>query len=532
MISKADKSTLRSSIFKHLDGLVCVPSVMALHRVGVLKSLHEGQTASVKTLAKDHHANEGYLNVALRTMSSQGWMDQVSADEPAYQLNSKGKLAIKHIEQLAPADSLLQLGAHFHPRKFERPAFEALLNVFKHYQRAADICESLPGEEQVVFQQLLHHIEGVILGPSIVHLGMNGMFHKYFMEASFKAEEFHADPDSFEQLLDIFTYFGWFSKQADTYEFTEKGLFLSKRASAYGVTVSYLPTLRSLDELIFGNPTKLRSGSNGDEVHVDRAMNVWGSGGAHATYFKVVDEFIMEIFNRPIAEQPKGILDMGCGNGAFLQHLFGVIEKHTLRGKMLDEHPLILVGVDYNQAALKITKANLIQADIWAKVVWGDIGDPDGLAKDLKDNYGIELGSLLNARTFLDHNRPWKAPEQQSKRDWNCTGAYASMGQRLNNNDVVQSFIEHMNRWQPYVKKHGLLVIELHTISPAVCAENLGKTGATAYDATHGYSDQYILELNTYLKAIEAAGLSADPRLARSFPEGALATVSINLLRA
>ena len=59
-----------------------------------------------------------------------------------------------------------------------------------------------------------------------------------------------------------------------------------------------------------------------EEKTVDREMNVWGSGGAHSTYFKVVDEIIINIFNKPIEEQPKGILDMGCGNGAFIEHIF------------------------------------------------------------------------------------------------------------------------------------------------------------------------------------------------------------------
>ena len=65
-------------------------------------------------------------------------------------------------------------------------------------------------------------------------------------------------------------------------------------------------------------------------------MNVWGSGGAHATYFKAVDELIIDIFNQPLEEQPKGILDMGCGNGALLEHLFYTIENRTLRGKYLE----------------------------------------------------------------------------------------------------------------------------------------------------------------------------------------------------
>ena len=54
-------------------------------------------------------------------------------------------------------------------------------------------------------------------------------------------------------------------------------------------------------------------------------MNVWGSGGAHAEYFKIIDQIIIELFNRPIADQPIGILDMGCGTGvlAILAELKG-----------------------------------------------------------------------------------------------------------------------------------------------------------------------------------------------------------------
>lgn len=138
------------------------------------------------------------------------------------------------------------------------------------------------------------------------------------------------------------------------------------------MTVSYIPTFRNLDELIFGNPEILWDTPPGaPELHVDREMNVWGSGGAHASYFKKIDEIIIELFNRPLDEQPKGIVDMGCGNGAFLQHIFETIEQRTLRGEMLDEHPLFLVGADFNEAALRVTRANLTKADIWAKVIWG-----------------------------------------------------------------------------------------------------------------------------------------------------------------
>ncbi|NNK79996.1 MAG: class I SAM-dependent methyltransferase, partial [Flavobacteriales bacterium] len=319
-----------------------------------------------------------------------------------------------------------------------------------------------------------------------------------------------------------------------TFSFTDKGMFFARRASAYGVTVSYSPTLRMLDEIIFGDPVAAKNAGDGSkEGHVDRAMNVWGSGGAHSSYFKVVDEIIIELFNRPISEQPKGILDMGCGNGAFIQHLFQVIENQTKRGEMLEEHPLILVGADYNEAALEITKQNLIQADIWAKVVFGDIGDPEGLAKKLKNDYRIELNDLLNVRTFLDHNRIWNQPSApDAQRTSASTGAYASEGKRLNNNLVEESLLEHFKGWQPFVSKFGLLVIELHTVDPNLVSKNLGRTAATAYDATHGYSDQYIVEVEVFKKIAQESGLKSDDRYFRKYPNNELATVTINLFKA
>ncbi|MFN3757502.1 MAG: class I SAM-dependent methyltransferase, partial [Flavobacterium sp.] len=332
---------------------------------------------------------------------------------------------------------------------------------------------------------------------------------------------------------DFFCHLGWFTEKNGFYQFTESGLFFAKRASAYGVTVSYLPMFRKMDELLFGNPNILKEVKVGEpELHVDREMNVWGSGGAHSTYFKVVDDIIIDVFNQPIELQPKGILDMGCGNGAFLQHLFEVIDRFTLRGKMLDEHPLFLVGADYNEAALKVTRANLINADIWAKVIWGDIGDPSGLANDLKENYDIELRDLLNVRTFLDHNRIWSEPKKiNSERKSTSSGAFAFRGRRISNHLVEDNLLEHLTKWKPYVEKFGLLLIELHTISTDIASKHLGKTAATAYDATHGFSDQYIVEIDVLHKIALEAGLQPDKKLFHKFPNTDYATVSINLLK-
>jgi hypothetical protein len=532
MLSKQDKEQLRGSIFRHLDGIATAASAYTLHKKGVLDYILEHKTVYLETLTKKFNANEGYLNVALRVLCSQGWLIQDvnnKTDKISYTTNEWSTKAFQLIPLYEQAVNLLKYSVQFPDERIGPDAFSALEKIFKQYEQNFGLDIS---EENSVDYQILKHIEGVIVAPIIVLLGVNGLFHQYFMEASFTAEEYHKNPESFKKILDFFAHLGWFKKKKNTYQFTDEGLFFAKRASAYGVTVSYLPTFVHLDDLIFGNVTILKTASPEDtEKHVHREMNVWGSGGAHSTYFKVIDKIIITLFNKPIDEQPKGILDMGCGNGAFIQHIFDVIEYQTLRGKILDEHPLLLVGADFNQAALKVTRSNLIKADIWAKVIWGDIGRPDILAKDLKEDYSIELGDLLNVRTFLDHNRIWEIPKTNTSRISKSTGAYVSSGIRLSNNTVEDSLLEHLKKWKPYVERFGLLMIELHTVKPELVAQNISKTAATAYDATHGYSDQYILEVDVFNAIAIEAGLHPDAHYFSKFPNNELATVSVNLLK-
>jgi len=534
-MNREQKVKLRSELFRHLDGIVTIPTAYILSEKGILDFILTQGSTTLAEISSKYQANEGYLNVALRVLAAQGWLTHTTdGDIVTIAVNEKSSYAFSLIPLFEEAAELINISGHFHPRKFEEEPFNYLLRLFNNYQKRYDLEASSDPVKLEIQNQILRHIEGIIVGPSVVSLGMGGMFHKYFMKASFRPDEFHNNGKDFGQLLDIFAALGWFDKKSDTYSFTEKGLFFARRASAYGVTVSYIPAFRKLNELLFGDPTifwNLPKGAK--EIHVDREMNVWGSGGAHSTYFKKIDEIVIDVFNKPIEEQPKGIVDMGCGNGAFLIHLFDVIENRTLRGQMLEEHPLFLVGADYNKAALDVTRSNIVMANIWAKVIWGDIGRPDLLADNLKENYGIHLSELLNVRTFLDHNRIWSDPIDENE-SWqkHSTGAFAFRGKRLSNSLVAANLKEHFMKWAPYVKKFGLLVIELHTIDSNITSQNLGKTAATAYDATHGFSDQYILEIDVFNEAASKAGLFPVQEHFTKFPDSDLATVSINLLKA
>lgn len=534
-MNREQKRTYRADLFQHLDGIVTAPTAYALHKKGVLDFLLSEKKVTLATLTKTFKANEGYLNVALHTLASQGWLNHVIKGENDIEISTTkwSAIAFQYIPKYKDVVELLELSGKYHSRKFEAEPFHFLEHIFEQYQNNYGIEVSQAQETSQIQLQILKHIEGIIVGPTVVALGMSGMFHNYFMEASFRPEEFHKDGESFGRLLDIFVFLGWFEKKNFTYRFTEKGMFYARRASAYGVTVSYIPTFRKVEELIFGNPNIFWNRPQGSkEIHVDRKMNVWGSGGAHGAYFKAIDEIIIDLFNQPIEKQPKGIVDIGCGNGAFLIHLYEVIAQRTLRGKLLEEHPLFLVGADFNKAALKVTRTNIVQAGIWAKVIFGDIGRPDLLAEDLEENYGIQLGDLLNVRTFLDHNRIWSNPiDTSNDRNSQSTGAFAFRGRRISTAEVEQNLKEHLQKWSPYVEKYGLLVIELHTIAPALIASNLGKTAATAYNATHGFSDQFIIEVEIFNQIAKEVGLFPDERHFKKFPNSEIATVSVNLLK-
>jgi len=302
MLSKSNKEQLRSVIFRHLDGIATATTAYALHEKGVLNYLLEEQKVDLHQLVNKFDANEGYLNVALRLLCSQGWLIQhldSTSNKVSYEINAKSEIAFNLVPLYEDAVNLLSYSVKFPEERIGSDAFSALERIFKKYEDNYGLKKV---SAHSIEYQILKHIEGIIVAPIIVMLGVNGLFHKYFMEASFRAQEFHRNPESFKKILDFFSHLGWFTKKNDTYRFTNEGLFFAKRASAYGVTVSYLPTFIHLDDLLFGNPLILKTSSpNEAEKHVHREMNVWGSGGAHSTYFKVIDKIIINLFNKPIA---------------------------------------------------------------------------------------------------------------------------------------------------------------------------------------------------------------------------------------
>src|SRR5690606_22425946 len=70
-----DKKLLRSYIFRHLDGVVVPQVIHQLSQKGILEFVLQNGSLELEKIAEEFNANEGYLNVALRILASQGYLN-------------------------------------------------------------------------------------------------------------------------------------------------------------------------------------------------------------------------------------------------------------------------------------------------------------------------------------------------------------------------------------------------------------------------------------------------------------------------
>jgi len=539
-LSPAEKAGVRAVVFNHLAGLLVAPTVSALWERGALEvfAARPGPVEFDEILALTH-ANRGYLRVALRLLASCGWLRLVQTGEStAYALTREGRVAVT----LAPP-LYSEVSSYFLPKALFledylfRQSDEPLVPVLRELvQRSKDRWRIGAHEDPVVAdvrERVRRHLDGLLVGPVMVALARSEIAAD-LDRGPINLAALSAQRPSLGCVFDLLAAQGWVRLGKESVELTPCGRYAAQIASAYGVTVSYLPLCMVLNTLLFGNPRIPRVDENGFETLVNRAMNVWGSGGAHATYFKKVDEIIVEIFNRPLALQPRGICDMGCGDGTLLAHLYSVVKTRTARGRDLDRHPLIVVGADYNKVARRASKQTLRRNGIPVfHVIHGDINRPAQLAGDLEE-LGHDVHDLLHIRSFLDHNRAYVALANyvRGTRAARSSGAFANLGEEIPAEEVEENLVRHLRRWAPYISRFGLIVLELHTLPPDLTAANLDRTPAVAYDGTHGYSDQYLVELPVFLDCAREAGLTADPRFDCRFPSSELATVSLNFFAA
>ena len=506
-----NKKILIRRLFSHLEGIVVIPTFLALDKFNIIEKMKSGQSIGLEELSNQNLNQSGYINVSLTTLSSLNVLNKITDKNNIYY--SVTDYGIKYIELIKN---------YFFYNEIQNSINSFIVNDIKkedislYIESLDELLNDLEKNLRSLFdsnddikQRIAYHIEGAILAPLFIYNSHNSNNKK--VENIIKKILSY---DSSINLEDAYQYF-----------------YL--RSKSYGVTASYQPIFSNLDKIIFKGkiPTDFRDDNN-NELHVNRRLNVWGSGGAHKTYFNKIDKIIEDIFNRPIEEQPKGIADMGCGDGMFLQHLYELILNKTIRGKNIDKHPLILVGADLNQKAIDESKKTLNNANINCNFLLADISNPNDYKQNLKDMFDIKIDDLLHVRSFLDHNRVYSdIKEIKDTKLPQSTGAYAYKGKYLNSNSIASNLIQHFKLWKKHISKHGLLLLELHGLNLALCKKNISRTPTIAYEATHGYSDQYIVEYDFFLRCANIAGLEKIDKYSQVFPNKEITTISLNIFK-
>lgn len=480
-------------INRYCHGFVTFPVIHSLQKQGLFDAFKKEESIDADYLLNLHQVNSGHLKAALRLLES---------------------LEILEFNQSC------QAGHRFIWLELIPDNFESLLQL----DFSADSQETINywlsqslNRWSTDDQVLADFLDGLWLLPLFFQGPKTDSKLRDFAE-TFK---FIADQDKLEQ---CFFNKGWVKREAGRSVFSSAGQHLRERIFIAGTVYSYRPMLWGMTELIFGDAGKVfQRDDEGHENHLDRLLNVQASGFQHERYFKDCQSIIVEIFNQlPIENQPDYIADMGCGDGTLLKRVYQLIQTKTKRGEQLNEHPLVLIGADYNQKALLATAATL--AAIPHKTIQADIGNPARFLQDLRAS-GIEnTGKILHIRSFLDHDRPYIAPanltQLEQRAEGRTHGVYIdNAGQSIPAKVVYQSLVEHLTRWSDIIGDSGAMFLEVHSLAPRVIARYLDQCENLHFDAYHAFSGQMLSDADEFLFAAAESGLFPRLEFARHYPQ-------------
>ncbi|PWT90098.1 MAG: hypothetical protein C5B54_07785 [Acidobacteria bacterium] len=475
---------------RYIHGFVAIPVILSCRDRGFFELLQQNQSMPLEAIIGELNANSGHFSVAMRMMESLHWIKRNDANE--YFLTDESKTAGE-----IPSD-ILEI-FHFPITDYIRTGAQAE-QIRKYFDRSRQ-------RWSISSALIADFLDGLLWVPILMELRKQGLANP---------QKWGLLPDAVrEDLSEMFVSKGW--AESDTLTLTELGRFLTDRILIAGTTASYVPMLSRIGDLLFGDASSVfQRNLNGEELYLDRALNVVSSGFQHEKYFSDVDETILSIFNSPLAEQPDYLADMGCGDGSFLARAYEVILQSE-RGKVLQEKPLWLIAIDLNDQALEVADRTL--AGIPHFLIRADISQPEMLMERLLEK-GIDPKRVLHIRSFLDHNRRFITPSNLQKRP---EVPYSSIsvdrdGSLLAPEQMVRNLVGHFQRWRAIISDHGLIVLEVHCLPPKIVHRFIDKTESLHFDAYHGFSLQHLLEADVFLMCAAEAGIFPKRGQSRKYP--------------
>nr|WP_179123747.1 pyridoxal phosphate-dependent aminotransferase family protein [Cylindrospermopsis raciborskii] len=481
---------------------MAVPVILACREKGVFELLADESPLSLNQMVEHLGANSGHFQVALRMLESLHWLSRNK--ELKYSLTAEAAIHNKISEDILQLYNL-PIQSYLEGKQG---------NLLGRWIERSCQLWNLDNPLMADF------LDGLLVIPLLLAL------HKHNLLADSEDKPLLSSLSSTvqEELGKLFLHLGWADLTAGRLTITELGRFMGERALNTAIVASYTPMLSRIHDVLFGNCLSVfQRDASGHERHIDRTLNVIGSGFQHQKYFADLEESILSVFNQlPLEEQPKYITDMGCGDGTLLKRVWETIQFKSARGKALEQYPLRLIGVDYNEASLKATTRTL--ASLPHLVLQGDIGNPEQMVRSLEAHGIHDPENILHIRSFLDHDRLFIPPQKRNELKERAHLPYQSVcvddqGELIPPHVMVQSLVEHLERWSQVVNKHGLMILEVHCLEPRVVYQFLDKSENLHFDAFQGFSQQYLVEAEVFLMSAAQVGLFPKLELSKRYPK-------------
>ena len=465
----------------HLDGLAIGTSVEALHELGGFAVLMDaGEPLAVPDLAERLSAQPGYLNLVFRLFELQGHIvrsGDVAGTRPLVALTKTGREWVNDVPAYRGFRDRIR-------------AAQALLNHSEFVQ---------PDDQPGLADRIACHLEGPVAAAAMTALSRSELFTQ-----DTEAVECHALPHP--AIADVVARLGWASVVDDQFILNEAGRLALHFSAQYYYPASYLPTLAAAPEMLRGTGTAER-GQDGSEGHVDRELDIAFSGLVFARTCRApLFDLVLPLFDtEQFDTQPRAVVDCGGGDGTLLCELYAAIAERTRRGSALSSHPLAMIGVEYNPVAERVLADRLNRAGVPGLVFAGDIGNPAAIAARLAAE-GFSPDDVLHVSKSVFHNRTYAGTP--GSRAGTSHGAFVAPGGALLAADRIEADLEALlASWRKVIGRHGMVVIEAHIIEPSLVTARLGRSVMTSLEASHGYSHQYLLEIEQHRSAARRAGL-------------------------
>jgi hypothetical protein len=521
--ARGSRAALRRAMFLSQDSVVLCMTLRGLNEVGALEPSLEGERPLSGLYPEMTAAGFGAIRVAMHSLRGAGWLGgapSLDPDAATFEWTDAGRRAMELRGRFIAIGDLLAGFAEDRERAWREPWKGSQAGAFEQLVAAATGRWSLPAEWPGVEAELVRELlDLALVVPAMLWLHESGRLGE-------RAPELPADPFG-ESAAELLRTLGWL----DDGGWTGSGEQARAFALNFGGVVTYLPLFARLPEIYRGE-LNVSHDPGEAEWHVLRDLNLRISGAAHKRYFSESESIFVELFDRePIERQPTFVADMGCGDGSWLAHLHEVIRGKTLRGRHLDEHPLTMVGIDPDPGARATTERRLAAAGASSLVISGDVTDPDRLADDLAAQ-GLRIEDGLHIRAFIDHERTFRGDaEEPWAPGWAGSVYMDSASRPVSGADIERDLIAHLRRWKPHVHRHGLVVLEAHSVAPSVMRRHLGSLHGIAFDAHQAYSKQYTVEHASFLRCCQAAGLQPAGYCERRYPAGRpFVSISLNRL--